>query len=173
MLKDPRTFTLAYAANYLGAAQGAYDFVLGLVRERPAMIEDDVSALMVGEMESLLQAGRMSMNYAAWLWEQGEFAEAELAGTRAVHVAKQVALTVTNKAIEVVGSRGTFGHLPLERALRDVRTFTLHSRDSRNMRRLAEAALGGEYHSKQAYGPKVESLTWEDLGINQRVRREA
>ena len=169
VLKDPRTFTLAYAANYLGAAQGAYECVLGLVRERPAMIEDDVSALMMGDMESLLQAGHSSMNYAAWLWEQGRFVEAELAGTRCVHFAKQVALTVTNKAIEVVGSRGTFRHLPLERALRDARTFTLHSRDSRNMRRLVEAALSGEYHSKQNYGPKVESLTWESLGIKQPV----
>lgn len=169
VLKDPRTFTLAYAANYLGAAQSAYDSVLGLVKERPAMIEDDVSALMMGDMESLLQAARMSITYAAWIWEQGRFAEAELAGTRAVHFAKQAALTVANKAIEVVGSRGTFRHLPLERALRDVRTFTLHSRDSRNMRRVAEAALSGEYHSKQAYGPKVESLTWESLGIKQPV----
>ncbi|MGH2600227.1 MAG: acyl-CoA dehydrogenase, partial [Dehalococcoidia bacterium] len=169
VLKDPRTFTLAYAANYLGAAQGAYDFVLALVKSRPGMLEDDVSAYMMGDMDAQLQAARLSMYYAAWLWEQGRFDEAELAGLRALHVAKQVGLLVTNKALEVVGSRGTFRHLPLERALRDVRTFTLHSRDSRTTRRIAEAALTGEHFSKQAYGPRTERLTWEQIGIHQPV----
>ncbi|HLZ69244.1 MAG TPA: acyl-CoA dehydrogenase family protein [Dehalococcoidia bacterium] len=169
VLNDPRTFTLAYAANYLGTAQGAYDFVLALVRERPAMLDDDVTAYMLGEMDAALQAASASMNYAAWLWEQGRFTDAEIAGVRAVHTAKQAALTVTNKAIEVVGARGTFRHLPLERALRDVRTFTLHSRDSRNTRRIAEAAVKGAGHSKETYGPLVERLTWEQIGIMQPV----
>lgn len=169
VLNDPRTFTLAYAANYLGAAQGAYACVLGLVRERPAMLDDDVTAYMLGEMDAVLQAATMSMNYAAWLWEQGSFAEAEVAGVRAVHTAKQAALAVTNKAIEVVGARGTFRTLPLERALRDVRTFTLHSRDSRNTRRIAEAAVKGVSHSKQVYGPLAERLTWEQINIRQPV----
>ncbi|HEY7296074.1 MAG TPA: acyl-CoA dehydrogenase family protein [Dehalococcoidia bacterium] len=169
VLNDPRTFTLAYAANYLGTAQGAYEFVLGLVRERPAMLNDDVTAYMLGDMDAVLQAASMSMNYAAWLWEQGRFADAEIAGVRAVHTAKQAALAVTNKSIEVVGARGTFRRLPLERALRDVRTFTLHSRDSRNTRRIAEAAAKGASHSKQAYGPLVERLSWEQINIKQPV----
>jgi butyryl-CoA dehydrogenase len=169
VLRDPRTFTLAYAANFLGTAEGAYDFVLNLVRERRSMLDDDVTALRLGDMEASLQAARTSMTYAAWLWEQGRFADAELAGLSAMHTGKQIALSVTNQAVEVVGARGTFRQFPLERALRDVRTFTLHSRDSRNARRLAEAAVSGSYHSKAAYGPKVEPLTWEDLGISRPV----
>ena len=34
---DPRTFTLGFASNHLGAAQAAFDFALEFVRERPYM----------------------------------------------------------------------------------------------------------------------------------------
>lgn len=165
VLRDPRTFTLAYAANFLGTAEGACAFVRGLVRGRPELLRDDVAALALGEMEAGLQAARASLLYAAGLWEQGRCDEAELAGLRAMLAGKQTALRVTNQAIELVGARGTFRQWPLERALRDVRTFTLHARDSRTARLIAGAAAGGGFHAKQVYGPRVAPLSWQDLGI--------
>jgi alkylation response protein AidB-like acyl-CoA dehydrogenase len=163
--RDSRTFTLAYAANFLGTAEGACTFVHKLVRELPELLKDDVAALQLGEMEAGLQAARASMLYAAGLWEQGHCDEAELAGLRAMLASKQTALRVTNQAIELVGARGMFRQWPLERALRDVRTFTLHARDSRTARLIATAAAGGAFHAKQVYGPRVAPLSWEDLGI--------
>jgi alkylation response protein AidB-like acyl-CoA dehydrogenase len=162
---DPRTFTLAYVANHLGTAQGIFDFVHEYLKPRPFLVKDDVIAYTVGEMESALQATRASMWYAAWLWEQGTYAEAERASMRALHSAKQTALMVTTKAFDICGARGAFKSLPLERAFRDVRTFSLHFRESQLLRMLAEAALGEPFHSKQKYGPRLGRQSWEALGI--------
>lgn len=162
---DPRTFTLAYVANHLGTAQGAFDFVRDYLKERPYLMNDNVVAFTFGELDSALQATRTSMWYAAWLWEQGRFEEAEMASMRALHTSKQSALTVVTKAFDICGARAAFKHLPLERAFRDVRTFSLHFRESQLLRMLAEADLGGDFHSKQKYGPKVGRQSWEALGI--------
>lgn len=162
---DPRTFTLAYVANHLGTAQGAFDFVREYLRQRPFLMQDDVVAYTLGEMDAALQATRTSLWYAAWLWEQGRFAEAEMASMRALHTSKQTALMVTTKAFDVCGARAAFKHLPLERAFRDVRTFSLHFRESQLLRMLADADLGGEFHSKQKYGPKLGRQSWEALGV--------
>ena len=160
---DPRTFTLAYCANHLGTAQGVFDFLLDYLKQRPFLMNDDTIAYTIGEMDSALQATRTSMWYAAWLWEQGRYDEAEMASMRVLHTSKQAALMVTTKAFDVCGARGAFRHLPLERALRDVRTFSLHFRESAVLRMLAEADLGGDFHSKQKYGSRIGRQSWEGL----------
>lgn len=162
---DPRTFTLAYVSNHLGTAQGVYDFVVEYMQQRSFLTNDDVNVFTMGEMASALQACRMSMVYAAWLWELGKFNEAEMAGMRALHTSKQVALMVTSKAFDVCGARAAFRHLPVERGFRDVRTFSLHFRESALMRLLIESELGGEFFSKQRYGPNLGRQSWADLGI--------
>lgn len=162
---DPRTFTLAYVANHLGAAQGVFDFLCHYLRDRPFLTKDDVIAYTLGEMDASLQAARASMWYAAWLWEQGRCDEAELASMRALHTSKQAAMMITMKAFDVCGARSAFKSLPVERAFRDVRTFTLHFRESRVLRMLADADLGGPFHSKQKYGPKLGRQSWASLRV--------
>jgi alkylation response protein AidB-like acyl-CoA dehydrogenase len=164
---DPRTFTLAYVANHLGTAQGVYDALLAYLKQRPFLLNDDTVTFTTGEMDAALQATRTSMMYAAWLWEQGRFDEAELAGMRVLHTSKQTALMVTSKAFDIVGARAAFRNLPFERAFRDVRTFSLHFRESALLRLLTEANLGGDFHSKQRYGPRIGRQTWESLGLRE------
>lgn len=164
---DPRTFTLAYVSNHLGTAQGVYDFVLQYLQERPFLTQDNTITYTVGEMSAALQATRTSLLYAAWLWEQNRYDEAELAGMRALHTSKQAAIMVTNKAFDVIGARAAFRHLPVERAFRDVRTFSLHFRESALLRLLIHAELGGDFHSKQRYGPRIGRQTWAALGIEE------
>lgn len=163
--QDPRTFTLGYVANHLGTAQGVFNFLQGFLRDRPYLVKDDTVASTFGEMDAALQATRTSMWYAAWLWEQGRTSDAELASMRALHTAKQTALMITVKAFEISGARGAFKQFPLERSLRDVRTFSLHTRESKLLRMLTEADLGGEFHSKQAYGPKLPRQSWKALNL--------
>lgn len=162
---DPRTFTLAYCANHLGTAQGVFDFVLDYLKQRPFLMNDDTIAYTVGEMDAALQATRTSLWYAAWLWEEGRYDAAELASMRALHTSKQMALMVTSKAFDVCGARAAFRSLPIERAFRDVRTFSLHFRESQVLRMVAEADLGGAFHSKQKYGGRIGRQSWEALGI--------
>ena len=160
---DPRTFTLAYCANHLGTAQGVFDYMLDYLKQRPFLLNDDVNAYTVGEMDAALQATRTSMWYAAWLWEQGRYEEAEMASMRVLHTSKQTALMVTTKAFDVCGARAAFRFMPLERAFRDVRTFSLHFRESAVLRMLTDANLGKPFHSKQKYGPKIGRQSWEGL----------
>lgn len=162
---DPRTFTLAYVANHLGTAQGVFDEVLKWVKQRPYLMQDDVVTYTIGEMDAALQATRTSMWYAARLWEQGRYDEAELASMRALHTSKQTAIMVTTKAFDVCGARSMFKHMPFERAFRDARAFSLHFRESQLLRMLAEADLGEPFHSKQKYGPKLERQSWDRLSL--------
>lgn len=162
---DPRTFTLAYCANHLGTAQGVFDFVMAYLKQRPFLMDDDTIAWTVGEMDAALQATRTSLWYAAWLWEEGRHDDAELASMRALHTSKQMALLVTSKAFDVCGARAAFRSLPIERAFRDVRTFSLHFRESQLLRMLAEADLGGDFHSKQKYGERLGRQSWAALGL--------
>jgi alkylation response protein AidB-like acyl-CoA dehydrogenase len=99
------------------------------------------------------------------LWEQGRYDDAELASMRALHTSKQAAIMITTKAFDVCGARSAFKTLPLERALRDVRTFTLHFRESQVLRLLADADLGGPFHSKQKYGPKLARQALKSLRV--------
>ena len=63
---------------------------------------------------------------------------------RALHSAKTSALMITTGAFDVIGVRALFKFNPLERNWRDVRTVTLHTRESQLMRLLAEGEIGFE-----------------------------
>jgi alkylation response protein AidB-like acyl-CoA dehydrogenase len=164
--KDPYTFELAYTAVTLGVAQGAFDFLIGFIKERPYLLKDDTVAYVVGEMDSALQATRTSVRYAHGLWAEERHAEAQLASIRALHSARETALLITNKGFEVCGTRSLFKFHPLERAWRDVRALTLHTRESQLMRLLMEGRLSDDFQSKQKYGPRLEKRkSWADLGV--------
>ncbi len=158
--KDPRTFTLAFAANHLGTAQGVHDAVVEFVRRREDLRNSAVVQCQLAELDTLLHATRALLYHAAWLWEQGRHDEAELASMRTLHASKQAALTITSKAFDICGARATFRTfpLPIELAFRDVRTFTLHFREERLLQMLAQTLMGEPFHSKQKYGPRLPEL---------------
>lgn len=153
---DPRTFTLAFAANHLGAAQGVYDFTLGFVRERPFLRDSPLIQVKLGELEAMLRSTRALIYHAAWQWEQGDADEAERASMCALHAGKQTSLEITSRAFDLCGARAAYRVYPLERAFRDVRTFTLHFREERILQMVAQASLGLPFHSKLRYGPKLK-----------------
>jgi alkylation response protein AidB-like acyl-CoA dehydrogenase len=162
----PYTFELTYAVQLLGIAQGAFDFVKTVLAERPYLQTDDTVMYAVGEMSAALQATRMSWWYAQWLWDQEQWDEAAHATMRALHSAKTSALMLTTRAFDVVGVRALFKFNPLERNWRDVRTVTLHTRESQLMRLLAEGDVSGRKFAKEKYGQRLETRrTWADLGL--------
>jgi alkylation response protein AidB-like acyl-CoA dehydrogenase len=164
----PYTFELTYAVQLLGIAQGAYDFVKKVLAERPYLQTDDTVMYTVGEMSSALQATRTSWWYAQWLWDERDWDEAAHATMRALHQSKTSAMMITTKAFDVVGVRSLFKFNPLERAWRDVRTVTLHTRESQLMRLLSEGDVSGKRFAKEKYGPRLEPgerKSWADLGL--------
>lgn len=148
--KDPRTFTLAYATNHLGTAQGAFDFICDYVRQRPYLAKDLVTQTTLGDMSSWLSGTRAALYAAAREWEEGDPDRAELDSIRALHLAKLTALMITSRGFDVCGARVSFRIYPLEQALRDVRTFTMHFRDEVYMQIVARAELGEPFKAKVA-----------------------
>jgi alkylation response protein AidB-like acyl-CoA dehydrogenase len=165
------TFELTYTVHLLGIAQGVFDFVKQTLAERPFLQTDDTLMYSVGEMASMIQATRASWYYAQWIWDQGDHHEAAHASLKALHQAKETAMMVCTKAFEAVGVRALFRWNPIERAWRDARTVTLHTRESLLMRVVAEAEASGDRFAKQKYGVRVpdeERVTWASLGLPRR-----
>lgn len=146
--RDPRTFTLAFAANHAGSAAGALEFLTGWVRDRPDLAGAEVTRVALGALSSDVFAAQATIRAAAALWEAGSYDDAELASVRALHLAKAVALNVVQRAFDVCGARATFRNLPLERMYRDIRTFSLHFRDEQYMDQVGQAMLDGSFKGK-------------------------
>ncbi|HVG66556.1 MAG TPA: acyl-CoA dehydrogenase family protein [Gaiellales bacterium] len=147
---DPRTFTLGFTANHVGAAQGAFDLTCDWVRERPYLAGSDLTQHMLGEMSSELFAARSALYAAAAVWEGGDHDQAELESIKALHLAKRVLLDTTRRAFDVCGARVAFRMFPIEMMYRDARTFTLHFRDELTMRELGRAEIEGRFSAKRA-----------------------
>jgi alkylation response protein AidB-like acyl-CoA dehydrogenase len=147
--KDPRTFTLAFAANHIGVARGAFDFAREWAAARPYLARSEVVQARLGDLSSKLYAARCALYAAAARWERGDdYNQAELDGYRALHVAKRVALEVTSEAYDICGARAAYNVYPLNQALRDARTFTLHFRDDLYMAMVGRGELGEPFVAK-------------------------
>jgi alkylation response protein AidB-like acyl-CoA dehydrogenase len=168
---DPYTFDLAHIAHLLGTAQGVFDEVVQMVREREYLQTDQVYMYWLAEMHGALSAARANYWYTSWLWEQGPFDECLVASYDALHTARQTALMVSDKAFEICGTRSLLKFLPLERASRDIRTASLHTRDTQLVRLQLRAILNdGKMFSKQKYGDRLSHRkTWTDLGLKAEV----
>ena len=59
--RDPRTFTLAFAANHIGAAGAALEFATEWVRERPGLAGSEVTRVALGTLSSGLFAARCAL----------------------------------------------------------------------------------------------------------------
>ncbi len=164
--KDPYTLELSQAFHLIGAAQGAFDYILGMLRDRPFLQDEAGLMVLVGDLSSQLQAARGSAFYANALWEQKQFGEAALASLYTHHTAREMALTLVSKAYDIVGTRALFSTDPLDLISRDVRTASLHTRDSQLLELAANGTLQGDFAPKQKYGALSEKAkTWSELGL--------
>jgi alkylation response protein AidB-like acyl-CoA dehydrogenase len=166
--KHPYTFELTYTVELLGITQGVLDFVLQTLAERPFLREDNQTMYVVGEMISAVNSTRTAWWYAQATWDAHDNDRAAQLSLMALHQAKDTAMMVCTKAFEIVGVRGIFRWNPLDRAWRDVRVATLHTRETQLMRLVAEAEITGDYFAKAKYGfrlPEDQRVTWESLGL--------
>lgn len=152
---DPRTFTLAFAANHVGVARAALDWTIDWVRERPYLADSDLVQAAIGEMAAQVQGARSAVHAAAATWDSGAFAHAEEQSLMAVHLAKRAVLDTTSRAFDVCGARTVFRDYPLEAWYRDARTLTLHVRDDIQLRELGRGLIAGGGSSKAALDTSV------------------
>jgi alkylation response protein AidB-like acyl-CoA dehydrogenase len=162
---DPRTFSCAYAANHLGSAQAAFDFIAGYIADRPDLRESESVRVRLGKMDAKLFATRSCLYSTAARLDRGDDPdEVEADAVRTMHLAKDVVLSVTFEGFELVGARAAHERYPLGRMMRDARTFTLHFRDDLYVDRLAALALGRGFSAKGGRGGSTPFQPTEDLG---------
>lgn len=149
--KDQRTFSCAYAANHLGTAQGAFDFLAGYVATRPDLRDSEAVKVRLGRMDAQLFAARCGLYATAARLDRGDDPDmCEADAVRTMHLAKHAALSIPYEGFDIVGARAAHERYPLGQMMRDARTFTLHFRDDLYVERLADLALGRGFSAKKA-----------------------
>ena len=150
---DPRTFSCGYAANHLGSAQAAFDFLAEYITERPDLRDSESVRVKLGQMDAQLFAARACLRSTGSRLDRGDDPDdCEADAVRTMHLAKDAVLTIPYQGFDLVGARACHERYPLGQMMRDARTFTLHFRDDLYVERLAQLALGNGFSAKGGRG---------------------
>ncbi|MEK7449294.1 MAG: glutaryl-CoA dehydrogenase Acd [Planctomycetota bacterium] len=118
---------LSCAVRAVGVAQGALDDSIKYAQEREQfgkkiaefeMIQDELAQMYVD-----IQAARLLVYRAAALKDKGERCSLEV--STAKYFAAETAVKVTNEAVKIFGSYGFSSEYPVERRLRDAKSFQI------------------------------------------------
>jgi acyl-CoA dehydrogenase len=142
-----RTFELSrpiVGAQALGIARAAFEFALSYAKERKqfgrALIENQAIAFMLADMATEIEATRALIWRALWEGRNGgEFKKAE--GSMAKLKAGEVAVKVTEQAIQICGGYGYIRDFPVEKWHRDAKIYTLFEGTSEIQRLVISRAL--------------------------------
>lgn len=119
---------VSVAAQALGIAQGAFDKALAYAKERQQfgqpIINFQAIQWMLADMATQIEAARLLTYQAAYL-DQNHLPFVKESCMAKVF-APQVALFVTNKAIQIYGGYGYVKDYPLERYFRDARICSIY-----------------------------------------------
>jgi acyl-CoA dehydrogenase len=127
-LKTFETTRPSVGSMALGVGRAAYDYALQYAREREQFgkkIGDfQAIAFKLADMKTQLDAARLLVWRAAWMTRQGkDFDNAE--GSMAKLFASEMAVRVTEEAIQILGGNGYTREYPVERMHRDAKIFTI------------------------------------------------
>jgi alkylation response protein AidB-like acyl-CoA dehydrogenase len=119
---------LATAAAAVGVANAAFEYSLNYAKEREAfgvkIAQKQAIAFMLAEMRTEIEASRLLTWEAAWKLDQGKedaFTEAYLAATGAA----DMAMMVTDRAVQILGGHGYIREHPVEMWMRNGRGFAM------------------------------------------------
>jgi len=139
-------FHLGFAANYLGTIEGAYGWVLKMLRQR-GKGKDGLVQLRVGESQILIYGAQVAFERAIESWRAGNVQAAELDSMRAKSICAHAALQVSHTLITLAGSTALFDEYPLGRLIRDLNTHVLHVGHDRTAQIVGAAELGEAFDS--------------------------
>jgi alkylation response protein AidB-like acyl-CoA dehydrogenase len=133
-----------YAASYLGAAEGAFDFALEFLTSQNKAGDPYVQH-HVAQMAINLDTAYLWLQYVARLWETGKIDEAKTAGSRARHVIEHLAEEVVKRGIRACGARSLNHPSPLERIYRDLSFYVRHDNDDHLLAMIGKSVVGQPY----------------------------
>jgi alkylation response protein AidB-like acyl-CoA dehydrogenase len=132
-------------AQALGIARAAYEYALDYAKERRAfgrpIIMNQAIAFKLADMALEIDAARLLVWRAAWLARNGGFRNGE--GSMSKLKASEVAVRVTEEAIQILGAYGYTREYPVERWHRDAKIFTIFEGTSEIQRLVIARAISG------------------------------
>ncbi len=132
-------------AQALGIARAAYEYALDYAKERKAfgkpIIMNQGIAFKLADMAMEIDAARLLLWRAAWLSRNGSYRNGE--GSMSKLKAGEVAVWVTEQAIQILGGYGYTREYPVERWHRDAKIYTIFEGTSEIQRLVIARAISG------------------------------
>ena len=133
-------------AQALGIARAAYEYALDYAKEREQfgrpIIENQAIAFALADMKMEIDAARLLVWRASWMGRAGhKFTNAE--GSMSKLKAGEVAVWVTERAIQILGGNGYTREYPVERMHRDAKIYTIFEGTSEIQRLVIARAISG------------------------------
>ena len=133
-------------AQAVGIARAAYEYALQYAKEREQfgrpIIENQSIAFMLADMKTEIDAARLLVWRASWMGRTGQdFTSAE--GSMSKLKAGEVAVWVTERAIQILGGNGYAREYPVERWHRDAKIYTIFEGTSEIQRLVISRAISG------------------------------
>jgi acyl-CoA dehydrogenase len=144
-----RTFELSrptVGAQALGIARAAYEYSLDYAKSRVQfgrpIIENQAIAFALADMRMEIDAARLLVWRAAWMGRNNvPFTAGE--GSMSKLKAGEVAVAVTEKAVQILGGAGYLREHPVERWYRDAKIYTIFEGTSEIQRLVIARAISG------------------------------
>jgi alkylation response protein AidB-like acyl-CoA dehydrogenase len=132
-------------AQALGIARAAYEYALDYAKQRQAfgkaIIMNQAIAFKLANMITEIDASRLLIWRAAWLAKNGGYKNAE--GSMSKYKASEVAVWVTEEAIQILGGYGYTRDYPVERWHRDAKIHTIFEGTSEIQQLVIARAISG------------------------------
>ncbi len=133
-------------AQALGIARAAYEYSLDYAKERvqfgKPIIENQGIAFKLADMKTEIDAARLLVWRACWMASNGKrFENGE--GSMSKLKAGEVAVQVTEEAIQILGGYGYIRDYPVERWHRDAKIYTIFEGTSEIQRLVIARAISG------------------------------
>ena len=132
-------------AQALGIARAAYEYSLEYAKERKAfgrpIIMNQAIAFKLANMAVEIDAARLLIWRAAWLARNGGYKNGE--GSMSKYKASEVAVRVTEDAIQILGGYGYTREYPVERWHRDAKIHTIFEGTSEIQQLVIARAISG------------------------------
>ncbi len=144
-----RTFEFSrpsVGAQALGIARAAYEYALDYAQHRVQfgrpIVENQAIAFALADMRTEIDAARLLVWRAAWMGSNNvPFAAGE--GSMSKLKASEVAVAVTEKAVQILGGAGYLRDHPVERWYRDAKIYTIFEGTSEIQRLVVARAITG------------------------------
>ena len=142
----PSAWAPTVGAQAVGIARAAYEYALAYAKEREQfgkpIIENQAIAFALADMKLEIDAARLLIWRAAWMGRKGQpFRAAE--GSMSKLKAGEVAVWVTERAIQILGANGYTREFPVERMHRDAKIYTIFEGTSEIQRLVIARAISG------------------------------